>query len=798
MRGWISDFTFALRVLRKAPGFTLLAVLCLGLGIGANASIFSVLNALFLRPLPVREPQRLVVLSREGSPLFSYPDYIDFRDRTRSLAGLALSSPTESSIDFEGRSSLAAAEPVSENYKDVIGFRPFFGRWFANEDEPEAVVSYRAWQRIFHGDANVIGKHVRSEAGWYTVVGVAPPEFGGIYLPLNTDIWVPFRRWFQQYPNLAAEMKDRTHRRVMIFGRLKPGVAPAQAAAELNAIAERVRHENPGSEKMAPILAEFVRGVPNPNSRRNSVPIAGLLMVVVGLVLLIACVNVGNLLLARGANRVREMSVRVAVGASRARLLRQLLTESVVLACAGGLAGILFGFWSNRMLENLLLIAPYAELMRFDLSIDSRVLALTAAATFLTTLFFGLAPAWRSSHADPIAALKGDSPGSGRYRLRRLSLVGQVSISLILLLTSGLFLRVLLRFHQIDPGFAIEKRLYAQTYVSRPEFTVETGRQFYHQALDRIRALPATQNASVTDRLPFVPASTDCVSKPGSDPVPGTSNIIDSAFLQTMRIALVAGRDFNTVDRADGPPVAIVNETLARRLWPGDAAIGRRVQLGCRELQAFEVIGVARDSRFRSVGEPPLPHVYRPFSQAYDGGLMNIVVQTASDPGPIIETVRKTLVTTNPSTRVYVVATMSDYVEESFWIVRWEAAALGMFGGLSLLLAGVGLYGVISYHVTLRTRELGIRVALGAQRADIFRLVIRQGMTLTLIGVGVGLVISAVLARLVANLLYGVSPTDLITYASTALIWILVALAACYLPALRAARVQPMAALRWE
>jgi len=798
MRGWISDLTYALRLLLKAPGFTFLAVLCLGLGIGANASIFSVLNALFLRPMPVHEPQRLVVLSRDADPLFSYPDYADLRDRSQSFTGLAVSSPTESSLDFEGSSYLAAAEPVSANYREIIGVRPFLGRWFANEQDPEAVISYRAWQRVFHGDANIIGKRVRSEAGWYTVVGVAPSEFGGIYLPLNTDIWVPFRRWSGQYPSLAAQMRDRANRRVMVFGRLKPGIGPGEAAAELNAIAERIRRENPGADKLAPIVAERVRGVPNPNSRRGSVPIAALLMSVVGLVLLIACVNVGNLLLARGAARQREFSVRVAVGAGRARLLRQLLTESLMLACLGGLAGVAFGFWSNRLLVDLLLLSPYADVMRFDLSIDSRVLILTAVVTFLTTLLFGLAPAWRASRADPVGALKGEAPSSGRYRLRRISLVAQVCMSLVLLLTSGLFLRVLLHFHEIDPGFAIENRIYAQTYVSRPEFTIETGRQFYAQALDRVRTLPSVENVAVTDRLPFIPATPGCVSKPGADPVPSTANIIDSGFLQTMRIRLVAGRNFSAVDQSTGPPVAIVNETLARRLWPGELAIGKRVQLGCRDAQALEVIGVARDSRFRSLGEPPVPHVYRPFSQAYSGGLMNIMAQSASRSDTMIETIRRTLLATNPSARIYVVGTMSAYVEQSYWIVRWEALALSMFGGLSLLLAAVGLYGVISYHVTLRTREIGIRVALGAERRDVFRLVIRQGMTLTLIGVALGLTISAMLARLLANFLYGVSPTDVITYASTALIWMVVSLAACYLPALRASRVQPIAALRWE
>jgi len=798
MHGWISDVIYALRQVRKAPGFTILAVLCLGLGIGANTSIFSILNALFLRPMPVRDPQQLVVLSRQADPLFSFLDYTDLRDRNQSFAGLALSNPTESSLDFEGASSLAAAEPVSQNYMDVIGFRLFMGRWFANEHVPEAVIGYRAWQRALHGDPDIIGKRVRSEAGWYTVVGVAAPEFGGIYLPLNTDIWVPFAWWANQYPTIAAQLKDRAQKRVMVFGRLKSAVSAAQASAELNTIGVLVRREDPKADKLPPIGVEKVRGVPNPNSRKNSGPIAALLTVVVSLVLLIACVNVGNLLLARGASRRREFSVRVALGAGRKRLLRQLLTESLLLACAGGVAGLVFGIWSNRLLTNLLLVAPYGDMMRIDLSIDTRVLVLTALATLLTTLLFGLAPAWRASRVDPIAALKGDTPAEGRHRLRRLSLVAQVSISLVLLLTSGLFLRVLLSFHTIDPGFAINHRLYAQTYVPTPEFTVAGGRQFYAQALDRLRAVPGIENAAVSDLLPFIPVSPGCVSKPGGENIASGSNIIGPGYFDTMRIALTTGRDFASSDQPSGPPVVIVNETLARRLWPHESPLGKRVQFGCRQPQTWEVIGVARDSRFRSLGDPPMPHVYRPFSQVYGGGLMNVVVHTASDPGPLLETVRKTLRGTNAGARIYNVGTIRDYVEQSYWIVRWEASALGMFGALSLLLAAVGLFGVVSYHVTLRTREIGIRSALGAQRADLFRLIIRQGMTLVLIGVGVGLAMSAISARLLANFLYGISPTDAITYISTALVWIGVALAACYLPARRAARVQPMAALRGE
>jgi len=380
------DVLCSLRQFAKSPGFTFLAVLCLGLGIGVNASIFSVLNSLFFRPLPVIAPDRLVVLNRASGPLLSYPDFRDFRDRTMTLEGMAASNPTESSLDFDGVAHNAAAEAVSLDYPQVIGVRPFLGRWFQSEDEEACVLSYRAWQRFFSADPNVIGKRVRSETQWYTVVGIAPKEFECTYLPMSMDLWVPLRHWMKQHPGVEARMNDRGQPSVFIFGRLKSGMAPRQASAEMNAIATELPHET----KPAPILVDQVRGIPSANSRRSATPIAAVLMSVVGVILLIACVNVGNLLLARGAARHREIAVRIALGARRGRLLRQLLTESLLLAVAGGLAGLIFGFWTNRALELLLAAGPY-DSVRLDLGADTRVLLFTAILSLATTVFFGLA-----------------------------------------------------------------------------------------------------------------------------------------------------------------------------------------------------------------------------------------------------------------------------------------------------------------------------------------------------------------------------------------------------------------------
>jgi predicted permease len=673
------------------------------------------------------------------------------------------------------------------------------------------VIGYRTWQRLFHADPHILGKRVRSETQWYTIVGVAPREFAGLYLPLNMDIWVPFRTWARQYAGVAAQLEDRARPRVFVFGRMKPGVAPPQAAAELHGIAAQIRREQPRSASQAappvtPFTLERVRGIPNARSRSASGPIAAVLMAVVGIVLSIACVNVGNLLLARGAAREREFSLRIALGARRARVVRQLLTESLILAAGGGLLGLLLGFWTGRLLETVLPTTAFGEALRVDFTPDARVILCSALLALLTTLVFGLAPAWRASRTDAqfyraatcrAATYRAATVRERSFGLRRISLVAQVSLSLILLLTAGLFLRVLLAFQAADPGFAVKNRIYITTLASAPEFTPETGRQFYARTLDLLRALPGVKNAAIANLLPLTPVNPDCVSETGRDPVPATTSTVSPGYLGTMRIPLAAGRDFSAADRPDSPPVAIVNEALARRMWPGQTPIGKRLLLGCHDPHAMEVAGVAGDARVVSLGEAPKPHVYRAFAQD-SGGIQNILVETASDGGAQLEAVRKTVTASKAGGRIYGVRPLSDWVDRSYWQVRWEVCLLGAFGGLALLLAAIGLYGVVACHVTLRTREIGIRMAIGAQPADVLRMVLRQGLGLTLVGVGIGLAASVGLARAMARLLYSVSPTDPPTYAAVTVLWLAVASAACYLPARRAARVNPTVALRCD
>ena len=801
---WVEDFVldaqYGLRMLRRNRNFTAVAILSLALGIGANTSVFSLWNFVLMRPLAAPDAERITVASRGGYPLFSYPDFRDYQDRNESFTALAAVNPTESSLDYEGDSWATAAEAVSASYSEVMKVRPLLGRWFTDENENVAVISYYAWQRMFAGDGNILGKHVRSESRWYTVIGVAPPEFTGIYAPIRTDIWVPFRIWRSQYPNSEVEMRDRARPRVMVFGRLNPGIEASQAAANLGAIDQEIQNENPGTQAArARILVESVRGAPNPVSRRGATPVLILFFAVVGAVLLIACVNVGNLLLARGVSRQQELAVRTALGAGRARLLRQLLTESFLLCLLGTAVGLLTGYWTNRTLEALLLSLPIDAPIQLDLSFDHRVFVFATALAIAATLACGLLPAWRATGVGVAPALKGKSPAAKRLRLRHVLLAAQVALSLTLLLCAGLFLRSIGRMRGSDPGFAIRNRLYAQTYISQPEFNDASGRAFYVRVLEDLRNLPGVRSVSLTRLLPLRSEGneSDCVSAGAADPFRSTIAVIDSGFLATMRIPLAEGREFNEQDRPEGRPIAVVNATLARRLWPDRSALGQILRVGCKTPKEMEVVGVARDSKVVSLGEPVGPHFYLPYSQNYTG-LVTLVLETTIEPGAMVKEVRQLLHRESKSVRIYAIEPLASHLERSYYQVRWESSILAIFGIVALALAMVGLYGAIAYHVTRRTHEIGVRMALGAGRGEILQLVLRQGLKITLTGILIGLAMSLGFARLLARFLSGLSPSDPITFGLTAMLWIGVAVVACYLPARRAMKVDPVVALRYE
>jgi macrolide transport system ATP-binding/permease protein len=789
----VQDFRYTVQQVNRSPGFAALAVLCLGLGIGANTSVFSALNSVLFRPLPVAVPGGLLMLNRGTSPYFSYPDFQDLQARGRLLSGLTASFPMESDLDVDGVSEFVAAEVVSANYGAVLGVLPVLGRWLTSETEPVAVISHAVWQNRFGGSANVLGQRIGSEAQSYTIVGIAPRAFTGIFAPYRTDIWVPMRT----RPRLTAMLDNRSSRLVMVFGRLRSDATPGQASAELNGIdAQLVAEHGASTEPLPPIVAEPIRGIPNPGGRRLVSMSASLLMIVVGLVLLIACVNVGNLLLVRGTLRQRELAVRQALGATKGRLMRQLLTESLVLGIGGGATGLLLALWTTSILERVMPSMRSTFPIDLNLSLDGRVIAFATTLSLATALFCGLVPAWRGSQTSGVAGFKGEVGGSIRRR-RPFGLVAQVSVSFVLLLIAGSVIASLRRLQVTDPGFTISGRLYAYIYFPSAS-TSETRRELYAQALDRLRALPGVLNASQTSVLPLMPSETDCASLSGGSQLHVSTNEIDQGYFQTMGIGMIAGRDFTAIDLPRESSTIIITESLARRLWPHTSPIGERVLIGCEAPQASIVIGVVRDSVVRNVGESPQPRFYRPFTRQYSGGITAVLLQTGTDSASMVPAVRETLVGMGRNVRVYAVEPFSTYIDRSFTSVRWMATVLSGFGLLALVLAAIGLYGVIAYRVSLRTPEIGVRMALGAGRGAIFRDVVLHGLAIAVAGVVIGEVLAIPATRALASLQAGIRPGTPSTHVAAAVLWVVVALVACYVPASRASRVDPMEALRHE
>lgn len=790
------DVRYAVRQVRRAPGFALLAMLCLGLGIGANTSIFGVINWVLLRPMPVNEPDRLLLVSRSEGAALSYPAYRDFRARTGMLSGLAAAFPMESDLDVDGESDIAVAEVVTANYAEVLGVTPVLGRWFVDDREPAAVISHAVWERKFHLSPQAVGRVIRSETQSYTIVGVAPREYSGVFAPMRTDLWVPI----ETRPRLAAQLDNRDSRGLMLlFGRLRDGATAAQTSAELNAIdAQIMAEQGAPPQRPAPIMAEPVRGFAIAGTRRLGGRLTTLMAAVVGLVLMIACVNVGNLLLARGALRQREFAVRRALGASRFRLLRQLLIESLLLAIGGGICGVILANWTNRLLELSFPAVVAAFALHMDLSLDWRVVGFATIVSLATTVLCGLLPAWRTSRVPGLAALKSEI-GQGTRRRRPWGLVAQVVMSLALLFVAGSFLQAVRQLQATDPGFDVDGRIYAYTSLPSPNLTAESRRELYSQALEQLRALPGIQSAALAFSLPLMPTGSDCTSLPDGPQIPMTTSAVDTGYFHTMGIQLVAGRDFAAQGpAADGMSSVVVNESLARRLWPDGRAVGERVMVGCKAAQPAVVIGVVRDSAIRALAERSQPHLYRRFVLQQSGGLTTILVATSADAGASVEAIRRTLLGLGQGIRVYSVQPLSTHVEQSYANVRWLTKVVTGFGLLALLLAAVGLYGTMAYRVTLRTQEIGVRMALGASRSAVFREVVSQGLAIVLAGVTIGELVTAGMTGVASFLQEGIAPTSLWTHLVIGLIWVAVAIAACYVPAARAARVDPLVALRHE
>lgn len=815
------DLRYALRTLLRSPGFTLAAVLTLALGIGANTMLFSLANAVWLRPpAHVAAPERLVALytSDYSGPAYgssSYPDYLDFRRETAVFSGVAAYAPRVAAVGEGAEPERTGVELVSENFFAVLGVRPALGRGFtAEEGRPGgpavAVISHDLWRRHFGGAADVVGRQVRLNARPFTVVGVAPEGFHGALRGPAFDAWVPLGAAEGLGMGLD-QLEERGGRSLFLLARLAPGVSAEEAQARMGVVARRLLAEHPGqwrdvseAGRRITLLPEAEARVP-PQGREMAVGFFALLMGTVGVVLLVCCANVAGLLLARATARAREVGVRLALGATRRRLVGQMLSEAGVLALAGAALGSLAALWATDLL--LAVRTPLPMRVALDFRPDGRVLAFTAGVTVLAVALFGLAPSLRASRADVARTLSGETgsvAGAGRRRLplRDLLVVAQVAMSLLLLAGAGLFLRALAGAAAIDPGFRAEGVLLVSVE-PRPGAGREEERARVMAALgERVAALPGVEEVSWAASVPLGPtASRRGVSVPGYQPGRGEDmefhfNVVGPRYFETMRAPLARGRGITAEDREGAPRVVVVNETFARRFWPGKDPLGQRLSVSGAGGPWLEVVGVARDGKYLSLAEDPLPYLY--FAAAQEPWGATLHVRTGSEPLALVPAVREALREDAPGWMLQDPTTLEETLAGSLLPQRVAAGVFALFGALAVLLAAVGLYGVVAYAVARRTREIGVRVALGARAADVVRLVLRRGAGLALAGIAVGLPAAWALSRLLSGLLVGGGPGDLLPFAGSAALLAAVALLASWLPARRAARIEPMRALRTE
>ena len=822
------DLRYGVRMLMKRPGLTLIAALSLALGIGANTSMFSVVNAVFLRQLPVLEPDKLMFVfsGARNSPWssVSYPNYVDYRDKNGVFSGLAAYSSITVSITSDDRPDQVTGTIVTGNYFEALGARAAIGRTISTEDDkipnahPVVVLSHRLWQSRF-GGGNIIGKEIVLNGNKFTVIGVMPAGFEGAEILEKSGLYAPMMMQAVVRPprgGFSGEMNpDLLQRRgsswMRMIGRLKPGVSMEQAQAGISTLASQLEKAYP-NENEGRVATLFPVSKIDPRGYTPLVTAAALLMSVVAMVLLIACANVANLLLARASARRKEVAVRLAMGASRLRLVRQLLTESVLLALLGGAAGLLIAVWTIELLKAT---PPPVGVFSFnlDFSIDARVLWFTFALSVLTGIIFGLAPALQSSRTDLLPLLKDESHSSvqsrRRFTMRNLLVVAQVALSLVLLIGAGLFLRSLWRIQNTRPGFDADKVLTASLNINLLRYTTQQGRDFYRQAVERVAGLPGVESVSLARVVPISGGmrttsfiiegqdeqEIDRRRVDGDDGLQVTgANVVGANYFQTMGVSLLRGRDFAETDDRNAPRVVIINESFARRYFAGQDPLGKRLRFGN---PWSEIVGVARDSKYRALDEASRPFVYQPLAQNHETG-MTLHVRAAGDPLSVAAAVRREVNSIEKNLPLTDLQPMSELIGASLYPARMGAVLIGVFGLLALLLAAVGLYGVISYAVSRRTREIGVRMALGARARDVLRLVLREAMTLVVIGTAIGWGLAAASSRLIASFLFGVGPMDAATFAATPILLAMVALIASYLPARRAMKVDPMVALRCD
>jgi predicted permease len=810
------DLLFGARMLRKQPGFTVIVALTLALGIGANTTVFSLLNALLLKPLPgIAEPDRVMQIGRthngQGFYSSSYADYRDYRDQTTTFAGMAAESGQEFHLGTDQTAARVRGALVTGNYFDVLGVKAARGRLLQpSESEVEganqvAVISERLWQKHFNAAPDIAGRVISLNAYPYTIIGVAAEFKGTGRLGEKIDLWVPITMWRHANPWMVKASADWLNSRdsdfVELVGRLKPSVAAEQAQADLSVIAERLEQAYPktNAKRGARVLAGL--GM-SPADRLEMKQFFGIQFGIVVLVLLIACANVAGLMLARTAGRQKEMGVRLALGAGRGRIVRQLLTESTMLAALGGACALLLAAALTNWLGAALPGEQNDMAAQIKFAVDWRVLGFTLGLSVVTGLLFGLAPALQSSKLNLLPLLK-DSGGSlsrnSRSRLRSSLVVLQIALSLVLLLSAGLCVRTLHNAQAINVGFVTENLLTAKLDLARQNYREAQGRAFYQQLLERLGSLPGVEAASLAVTVPLGGGSYgNNVGIDGQRDFNMRYNIITPNYLDTLGIPLLLGRRFTEADNAASPRVAIINETFARHDLPNENPVGKTFKWKDRAGdQPIEVIGVVRDAKGADLFQNAPRGAYFPLAQKYDGA-MTLHLRTAVKPEQLLAAVQQAIRALDPKLPLFNVKTLEQYRRDALFEKRLQAALIGGFGLLALVLASLGLYGVLSYSVAQRAPEIGIRMALGATTSDVLRLVLGQGSKLIAVGVALGLAGALAATQLLKSVLYGVGPTDPLTFVGIPLLLSAVALIACWIPARRAAKVDPLVALRCE